>query len=66
MLIIPKNHYSQWFNVPIEIQADLLQEAIEIRKQYSESQNRPIELHCGSDGGQTVFHTHVRTNIYMK
>jgi len=66
LLIVPKNHYSQWFDAPIELQADLLQEAIEIRKQYPESQSRPIELHCGSAAGQTVFHIHVRTNVYMK
>lgn len=30
LLIVPKNHYSQWFDAPIELQADLLQEAIEI------------------------------------
>lgn len=66
LLIIPKNHYSQWFDAPIELQADLLQEAIEMRTKYPESQERPIELHCGSAAGQTVFHIHVRTNIYIK
>lgn len=66
LLIVPKNHYSQWFNAPIELQADLLQEAIEIRKQYPESQKRPIELHCGSAAEQTIFHIHVRTNVYVK
>lgn len=64
LLIIPKDHYSQWFDAPLELQADLLQEAIEIRRQHPESQTHPIELHCGSAAGQTVFHIHVRTNVY--
>lgn len=63
LLIVPKTHYSQWFDAPIELQADLLQEAIDIRKQYPESQNSPIELHCGSAAGQTIYHIHVRTNV---
>jgi hypothetical protein len=63
LLIVPKDHYSQWFDAPVEVQVDLLQEAIEIRKKYPKSQKRPIELHCGL--GQTVFHLHVRTNIFV-
>lgn len=64
LLIVPKEHYSHWFEAPVELQADLLEEAIEIRNKYPESQNRPIELHCGSAAGQTVFHIHVRTGVY--
>lgn len=65
VLIVPKNHFSQWFDAPVELQVDLLEEAIELRAQYPESQKLPVELHCGSAAGQTVFHIHVRTGIYL-
>lgn len=66
VLFVPEQHFPHWFNVPIEIQTTLLQAAIALREKHPESRNIPIELHCGSAGRQSVFHTHVRTNVYME
>ncbi len=64
VLVIPKKHYAHWFAIPIEEQIELFKQAVEIRNEHPSAVSRPIELHCGAAGGQTVFHTHVRTGVY--
>ncbi len=66
VLIIPKKHYAHWFDIPLEEQIELFKEAMEIRDANPSSVSHPIELHCGSAAGQTVFHTHVRTGVFRK
>ncbi len=64
LLVVPKKHYAHWFKMPLETQLELLQHGMELRKKNSLAQKKPLELHCGSAGFQTVFHTHLRTNVY--
>jgi hypothetical protein len=64
ILLIPDKHYSHWFEMPVEDQLKLLEHALDQRKLYSSSKHPPMELHCGSAGNQTVFHTHLRTGIF--
>ncbi len=63
VLVIPEEHYSHWFTIPIEKQMELLQNILEIRDVYASTVQRPIEFHCGSAAGQTVFHFHGRTGF---
>ena len=62
VLVIPDTHYAHWFDMPLEVQATLLRHGLELRKLHPQLQE-PLELHCGSAGAQTVFHTHLRTGI---
>lgn len=65
ILLIPSHHYSHWFEIPLETQIKLLYNILEIRNIYSSSVLGPIEFHCGSSAGQTVFHFHGRTGVYL-
>jgi hypothetical protein len=65
LLIIPQKHYAHWFEAPIEDQIQLLKQAIEMRSENPSAVRFPIELHCGSAAGQTIFHLHVRTGVCM-
>jgi hypothetical protein len=64
VLLIPNTHYAHWFEMPLEVQLTLLKHALELRKTDVHSNQHPLELHCGSAGYQTVFHTHLRTGIF--
>lgn len=61
LLLIPDTHYSHWFAMPIEEQEKLLRHALELRSVQKSA--ALMELHCGSAGYQTVFHTHLRTGV---
>lgn len=66
VLVIPKEHYPHWFTIPLETQAQLLRHILQIREDNPSQVQKPIEFHCGSAGGQTVFHFHGRTGVYLK
>ena len=63
-LLIPNKHYAHWFEMPVEEQLTLLKAALDLRKTDPKPDKGPLELHCGSAGYQTVFHTHLRTGIF--
>jgi len=62
VLLIPDKHYSHWFEMPLEVQKNLMKHVLEMRS--LEGSQGPLELHCGSAAAQTVFHTHLRTGIF--
>ena len=64
ILVVPKGHRAHWFVMPLGGQVQLIKDAMSLRNAYPEAQSGPIVLHCGAAGGQTVFHLHVRTNIF--
>lgn len=62
ILIIPKDHYENWFVTPKDVQIammDLLEEA----KKHIDRTHKPdaynIGLNCGKAAGQTIFHAHM-------
>lgn len=65
LLVIPQKHYAHWFEAPLDDQIQLINQAIEVRRANLPSIRSPIELHCGRAAGQTVFHIHVRTGVYI-
>lgn len=65
VLIIPRKHYAHWFAAPIDEQVLILKQALSLRKENPGSIRLPMGLHCGAAGGQTVFHLHFRTGLYV-
>lgn len=65
VLVIPKEHYPHWFTIPLETQVKLIKHILDIRNANSVNVQKPIEFHCGSAAGQTVFHFHGRTGVYL-
>lgn len=65
VLVIPEKHYPHWFTIPLETQVKLFQNMLALRKAHSSEIKGPIEFHCGAAGGQTVFHFHGRTGVYI-
>lgn len=62
MLIIPKNHYAQWFETPQHVQNNILKTLPLVRahlNQEFQPDGYNVGFNCGSDAGQTVFHLHV-------
>lgn len=64
LLIVPKEHYAHWFKTPEDIQVSLLQRGFEARRLKGETTGC-VSLHCGTQGAQTIFHTHLRTGIVI-
>lgn len=62
ILIIPKKHFSDWFNTDIEYKAAMM-ELLEEAKVMLDSQFAPdgynIGINCGAVAGQTIMHTHM-------
>lgn len=66
ILVIPQEHYTHLFATPIEMQVIIIKNMLAMRSQHPDKIKRPMEFHCGSAAGQTVFHLHGRTGIYIK
>lgn len=66
VLVIPEKHYPHIFNAPFEQQRIILKNIMQIRDDHQDNIYGPIEFHCGSAAGQTVFHIHGRTGVYIK
>ena len=66
ILVIPQEHYAHLFVTPFDMQVVIIKNMLAIRSQYPEKIQRPMEFHCGSAAGQTVFHLHGRTGVYIK
>jgi len=66
VLVIPDKHYPHLFNAPFEQQRVILKNIMQIRDENQDNIYGPIEFHCGSAAGQTVFHIHGRTGVYIK
>ncbi len=65
ILVIPQEHYPHLFATPLEMQKTIIKNMLAIRSQHSAKIRRPMEFHCGSAAGQTVFHLHGRTGVYV-
>ena len=66
ILIIPAEHYDHFFATPFDIQVIIIKNALAIRNaQKNTTLKKPLEFHCGAAAGQTVFHLHARTGIYV-
>lgn len=65
ILVIPQEHYAHLFATPEDMQVAILKNMLAIRKQHPDKIRRPMEFHCGSAAGQTVFHLHGRTGVYV-
>ena len=65
ILIIPNEHYDHLFVTPSDMQIKILTNILKIREEYPHNIQRPIEFHCGAAAGQTVFHLHGRTGVYI-
>lgn len=66
VLVIPEKHYPHIFNAPLEMQMIILKNIMQIRDEHQDNIYGPIEFHCGSAAGQTVFHIHGRSGVYIK
>lgn len=66
VLVIPEKHYAHIFNAPFELQMIILKNIMQIRDENKDNIYGPIEFHCGSAAGQTVFHIHGRSGVYIK
>ena len=66
ILIIPEEHYTHLFTTPFEMQVTILKNVIQVRNENPDKIQAPIEFHCGSAAGQTVFHLHARTGVYVQ
>ena len=66
LLVIPVEHYDHLFSTPFEMQVTILKNIFTVRQMYLKNVQRPIEFHCGSAAGQTVFHLHGRTGVYIQ
>lgn len=64
ILLITKEHYPNWFKIPIETQMKLVYRMLEIRKQIPQRARGPIEFHCGSGENQNIFHFQGATCAY--
>lgn len=62
LLIIPYQHFDNWFSTPQEIQNDIMN-AINKLKIVLDAEYKPdgynIGMNCGQAAGQTVMHLHV-------
>ena len=66
ILVIPQEHYTHLFTAPFDMQVIIIKNMLAMRSQHPEKIERPMEFHCGSAAGQTVFHLHGRTGLYIK
>lgn len=61
-LIIPKNHYKTYFDLPVEVRNDMLV-LLDAMKQKLDKELKPsgynIGINSGASAGQTVFHCHI-------
>lgn len=62
LLIIPKKHYTQWFETPEAIQTHLMR-VLNQQKLNSDQKFSPdgynVGINCGKAAGQTIMHLHV-------
>ena len=62
ILIIPKNHYKTYFDLPVEVRNDMLV-LLDTMKQKLDTELKPsgynIGINSGASAGQTVFHCHI-------
>lgn len=66
ILVIPVEHYDHFFSTPFDVQVIILKNIFAVRHMHGNKIQRPIEFHCGSAAGQTVFHLHGRTGVYVE
>lgn len=66
ILVISDEHYAHIFAMPEDLQCILLKNMLQLRSDNPTNIARPIEFHCGSAAGQTVFHTHGRSGVYRQ
>ena len=62
ILIIPKEHYETYFDLPLEVRNDMLslldQMKLKLDEKYKPS-GYNIGINSGASAGQTVFHCHI-------
>lgn len=62
ILIIPKDHYETYFDLPVEVRNDMLllldNMKLKLDKELSPS-GYNIGINSGASAGQTVFHCHI-------
>ena len=62
VLIIPKDHYETYFDLPIEVRNDMLGLLDEMKLKLDDEFNPAgfnIGINSGTAAGQTVFHCHI-------
>ena len=62
ILIIPKDHYETYFDLPVEVRNDMLV-LLDAMKLKLDTELKPsgynIGINSGASAGQTVFHCHI-------
>lgn len=62
VLIIPKVHQENWFDLSLSIQTSMIK-ALSVVKEQIDQDYRPdgynIGINCGKSAGQTVMHVHL-------